>query len=626
MRNQKIPMSSFNESGISPEVLRAIQDLGFVNPTPVQEEVIPFILEHDSDLIALAQTGTGKTAAFGLPLISQLNLKISSVKGLILAPTRELCIQITKDLQNYSKYLPGLKIVPVYGGADIRQQIEQIKKGADIIVGTPGRMVDLLGRNLLNISKINWVVLDEADEMLNMGFQEDLLNILSTTPASKRTMLFSATMPPEIRKIANKYMLEPVEILIGQRNTGAANVTHEYYMVHAKDRYLALKRIADINPGIYGIVFCRTRQETKEVAEKLIQDGYNADALHGDLSQAQRDHVMNRFRTKHLRMLVATDVAARGLDVNDLTHAINYNLPDDLEVYIHRSGRTGRAGKLGVSISIIHTKEGNKIKDLSKMAKVSFEKKDVPTGKEICEKQLFHLIDKMENIEVNSEQIDRFLPTIYKKLNWLSREDLIQRFVSVEFNRFLAYYENAPDINVKHEVKETRRDSREVAYTRFYISLGKKADFTKQGLMGLVNDVTGDKRILIGKIEILRNFSFFEIESEKAERVLADFQKAVQQGLDAKVEITTGEAFVAEPRVKRGKSGGSYGSYDRGDSRDGRDSRDRNRGGYKKSGDKKPDFSKSRDSRKPSGDSRKPGGDSRKSSGESRFSSRKPRR
>lgn len=616
-------MSSFNESGISPEVLRAIQDLGFINPTPVQEEVIPFILNYDTDLIALAQTGTGKTAAFGLPLISQLNLKIQSVKGLILAPTRELCIQITKDLQNYSKYLPGLKVVPVYGGADIRQQIESIKKGADIIVGTPGRMVDLLGRNLLNISKINWVVLDEADEMLNMGFQEDLLNILSTTPASKRTLLFSATMPPEIRKIANKYMLEPVEILIGQRNTGAENVRHEYYMVHAKDRYLALKRIADINPGIYGIVFCRTRQETKEVAEKLIQDGYNADALHGDLSQAQRDHVMNRFRTKHLRMLVATDVAARGLDVNDLTHVINYNLPDDLEVYIHRSGRTGRAGKRGVSISIIHTKEGNKIKDLTKMAKVAFERKDVPKGKDICEKQLFHLIDKMEKIEVNTDQIDSYLPDIYKKLNWLSREDLIQRFVSVEFNRFLAYYENAPDINVKHEVKEARRDSRDVTYTRFFISLGKKAEFTKQGLMGLVNDVTGDKRILIGKIEILRNFSFFEIESDKADRVLADFQNAIQQGLDAKVEITTGEAFVAEPRVKKSKSGGSYGSYDRSDNRE---SRDRSYGGFRKSGDKKPDFSKSRDSRSSGGSSRNSGSDSRKSGGESRFSTRKPRR
>jgi ATP-dependent RNA helicase DeaD len=598
-------MSSFNESGISPEVLKAIQDLGFVNPTPVQEEVIPFILESEEDLIALAQTGTGKTAAFGLPLISRLNLKNLDVKGLILAPTRELCIQITKDLQNYGKYLPNLNIVPVYGGADIRNQIAQIRKGADIIVGTPGRMVDLLGRNLLNISKINWVVLDEADEMLNMGFQEDLLNILSTTPSSKRTMLFSATMPPAIRKIANSYMRAPVEILIGQRNTGATNVSHEFYVVHAKDRYLALKRVADINPGVYGIVFCRTRQETKEIAEKLIQDGYNADALHGDLSQAQRDHVMNRFRTKHLSMLVATDVAARGLDVNDLTHVINYNLPDDLEVYIHRSGRTGRAGKLGISVSIIHTKEGNKIKDLTKMAKVTFEKKEVPTGKEICEKQLFHLIDKMEKIEVNQEEIERFLPTIYKKLNWLSREELIQRFVSVEFNRFLAYYENAPDINVKHEMKESRRDSQDVKYTRFYISLGKKTELTKQGLMGLVNEVTQDKRILIGKIEILRNFSFFEIESDQAERVLAAFLSANQKGLDAKVEITTGESFVAEPRVKRDRPSGSYGNSDR--ARSGGDRRD-----YGKSDGKKKDYKKSKDSWKPAG--------------ESRFSTRKPRR
>ncbi|MCF8295788.1 MAG: DEAD/DEAH box helicase [Bacteroidales bacterium] len=553
-------MPSFSETGLSPEILQAITELGYIQPTPVQEEVIPFILENDTDLIALAQTGTGKTAAFGLPLITRLDFNDKSIKGLILSPTRELCIQITKDLQKFGKFNESFKVVPVYGGADIRHQMDMVKKGADIIVGTPGRLVDLLNRGNLNFSRIKWVVLDEADEMLNMGFQEDLHLILGNTPAMKRTMLFSATMPEAIRKIANKFMKNPAEIVIGQRNAGVINVKHEYYMVHAKDRYLALKRVADMNPGVYGIVFCRTRQETKEVAEKLIQDGYNADALHGDLSQAQREHVMNKFRTRHLRMLVATDVAARGLDVNDLTHVINYNLPDDLEVYIHRSGRTGRAGKTGISVSIIHTKEGNKIKDLAKMAKIEFLRKDVPGGKEICEKQLFHLIDKMENIEVNQEQIDGFLPAIYSKLSWLSREELIQRFVSVEFNRFLEYYENAPDINVKHETKEQgRRDSREVKFTRFFINAGKVDQLTKQGLMGMVNDVTRNKQILIGKIEILRKFSFFEIENDYVQLVEKAFNQANTEGFEYKVEISEGEIFSQDEVVrKKKKSAPSY--------------------------------------------------------------------
>lgn len=564
-------MPSFSEAGLSPEILQAINELGYVQPTPVQEEVIPFILENQTDLVALAQTGTGKTAAFGLPLITQLDLSDKFIKGLILSPTRELCIQITKDLQKFGKYSEGLKIVSVYGGADIRHQMDQIRKGADIIVGTPGRLVDLLSRGALNLSKIKWVVLDEADEMLNMGFQEDLHTILGTTPSTKRTMLFSATMPEAIRKIANKFMNQPVEILIGQRNSGVLNVKHEFYMVHAKDRYLALKRIADMYPGIYGIVFCRTRQETKEVAEKLIQDGYNADALHGDLSQAQREHVMNKFRTRHLKMLVATDVAARGLDVNDLTHVINYNLPDDLEVYIHRSGRTGRAGKTGVSVSVIHTKEGNKIKDLSKMAKVEFVRKDVPGGKEICEKQLFHLIDKIEKIEVNQEQINGFLPAIYEKLTWMSREDLIQRFVSVEFNRFLEYYENAPDINVKHDQKDSvRKDFKDVKFTRFFINAGKANDLTKQGLMGLINDVTRNKQILIGRIEILRKFSFFEIENEYVQKVISAFDEANHSGLEFRVEVSEGEIYAEETVKKKKKSfekapgQGSYGkSFDR---------------------------------------------------------------
>lgn len=510
---------------------RALTDLKFTEPTPIQDKVIPFLLDDKKDLIALAQTGTGKTAAFGLPLLQMTDLENKNVQSFILSPTRELCIQIAKDLESFSKYKEDLRVVPVYGGAPIDVQIRKLKKGAHVVVGTPGRVLDLIKRRALKINGIKWLVLDEADEMLNMGFKEDLDSILESTPAEKQTLLFSATMPKEIQRIANNYMDQPDEISVGKKNAGAENVTHEYYVSHARNRYEVLKRVADMNPAIYGIVFCRTRQETKEVADKFMNDGYNADALHGDLSQVQRDLVMQRFRSRHLQMLVATDVAARGLDVNDLTHVINYNLPDDLEIYIHRSGRTGRAGKSGTSISIVHTRETNKIKSLQKIANKKFERKMIPGGKEICNKQLFNLVDRVERVEINEEQINELLPEIYKKLEWLNREELIKHFVSVEFNRFLSYYKDAPDLNVDVSAgsddrkREKRRSDK--AFSRFFINVGSKNNLNPAGLMDLVNSQTSNRDIEIGKIDIMKKFSFFEVDKNYEADILKVFRKDV---------------------------------------------------------------------------------------------------
>ena len=432
--------------------------MGFENPTPIQSKTIPHLLSTDQDLIASAQTGTGKTAAFGLPSIHLTNIDDKSTQTLVLCPTRELCVQIAKDLGDYSKYMKGINILAVYGGASIQPQIKSLKKGAQIVIGTPGRTKDLIKRKKLKLNNVSRVVLDEADEMLTMGFKEDLEDILATTPQEKQTLLFSATMSKNIISITKKYMSDPLEVSAGKANLGAENVEHIYYMVQAKDRYEVLKRIADINPTIYGIVFCRTRRETKEVANKLMNDNYNADTIHGDLSQAERDDVMGRFRKRQLQILVATDVAARGLDVEDLTHVINYNLPDDDEIYIHRSGRTGRAGKKGVSMVIIHGREIRKLKDIERTCGISFTKKDVPNGLDICKKRLYALIDKIEKVNVNEEQIEPFLPYIYEKLNWLDREKLIKHFVSTEFNRYLSYYKNSKDINVEaYEQGNTKR-------------------------------------------------------------------------------------------------------------------------------------------------------------------------
>lgn len=554
-------MSLFESMGLRAEILNAIQELGFERPTPIQEKTIPFLLENDQDMVALAQTGTGKTAAFGLPLIQQIDQASKAPQALILSPTRELALQIATDLTNFSKHLGKINIAVLYGGADIKKQINSLEKGAQIVVGTPGRTFDLIRRKKLKVGGVQWLVLDEADEMLSMGFKDDLDGILEDTPAEKQTLLFSATMPKEIVSIANKYMSDPMEISVGKTNTAAENVEHHYYLVHAKDRYIALKRVADMNPNIYGIIFCRTRAETKDVADKLMKDGYNADALHGDLSQAQRDHVMSRFRSRHLQMLVATDVAARGLDVNDLTHVINYNLPDDPEVYIHRSGRTGRAGKKGIAITLIHMREKGKLKDVERKVGKSFVKVAVPSGKEICEKQLFNLIDKMEKVEVNEEQIGPFLPVIYKKLAWLDREELIKHFVSVEFNRFLQYYENAADINVDEaREKESMRGERRKGgredrggrrerdrggkgrrgggnMSRFFFSLGKKNGINKRSIIDLINQNTPGKSIDIGSIEVLKGFSFFEIDSNYEQELVKAFKNTRFKGQRVNIEI-----------------------------------------------------------------------------------------
>ena len=558
-------MNTFNDFGLSPELLKAIEKLGFENPTPIQDKIIPAILSTNNDIIALAQTGTGKTAAFGLPVQEQIDFLAPDIQALILCPTRELCLQVHKDLVSYSNFLPDLKQTPIYGGSDISRQIKALKDKPQIVVGTPGRVLDLVNRKVLKVGKIRWLVLDEADEMLNMGFKDELDKILETTPKEKRTLLFSATMPDAVLKIAKKYMHNLQEITAGQKNTGAENVSHQYFMVHARDRYEALKRIADINPSIYGIVFCRTRRETKEVADKLKNDGYNADALHGDLSQAQRETVMNGFRKKHLQMLVATDVAARGLDVNDLTHVINYNLPDELETYIHRSGRTGRAGKSGVSISIVHTRENNKIKSLQKITGKKFDQKPVPKGREICEKQLFNLVDRMENIEVDETQISEYMDVIYKKLEWLSREDLIKRFVSVEFNRFLEYYKNASDLNVRAEKSDRRKGdgnkregekeiTRAKSFTRFFINIGSKSNLTPPRMIGLINDYTKRRDLAIGKIDIMKNFSFFEVDQQFEKGILSSFKNASFEGVKLSVEVSKPDSKQGKAEHKREQS------------------------------------------------------------------------
>lgn len=452
-------MITFEDSGLRPELLRAAKDLGFVNPMPVQAEVIPLVLSGKRDIIALAQTGTGKTAAYGLPLIHHVDEFNAQPQVLVLCPTRELCVQVSGDMADYAQYIKGIRVAAIYGGASIDNQIRDLKKGVQIIVATPGRMNDMLRRKKVDFSGIHTLVLDEADEMLNMGFKEELNSILDEMPPARRTLLFSATMPAEVSGIASKYLDKPIEITIGEKNAGSENVRHFYYIVKAHDRYLALKRIVDSFPDIYGIIFCRTREETKDVAQKLMKDGYSADALHGDLAQSQRDYAMQRFRGKAVQMLVATDVAARGLDVDDLTHVINYNLPDELEVYTHRSGRTGRAGKSGISAAIILGRDRQRISLIEKKIKKKFELKQIPNGREVCEKQLFHMINTMEHVEVDEEAIDDFLPVIYKKLAWMTKEDVIKRFVSTEFNRFVEYYRDAPDLNVKEQDK--RYDDRD---------------------------------------------------------------------------------------------------------------------------------------------------------------------
>jgi ATP-dependent RNA helicase DeaD len=544
-------MKSFSDLGVENNIVRAVEELGFANPMPIQEEVIPYLLEEKpKDIIGLAQTGTGKTAAFGIPLIQKSKGKAGKVKHLILSPTRELCLQIADDLMDYSTYNDHIKVTAVFGGSSIDKQIATLKKGVHIVSATPGRLVDLINRNKIDISQVETVVLDEADEMLNMGFRDELDAIIEQTPKERNTLLFSATMPKEVLVISKKYLNKPIEITVGKRNTGAENITHQVYFVHARDRYLALKRIVDFHPDIYGIVFCRTRRETQEIAEKLIKDEYNADSLHGDLSQAQRDTVMNKFRIKHLKLLVATDVAARGLDVDDLTHIINYNLPDELEIYTHRSGRTGRAGKFGSSIVISNLKEKHKIKQIEKQLGKSFKELIVPSGKEVCEKQLFHLIDRMEKVSVDHTQIDSFLPQIMKKLEWLDREELIKKFVSVEFNRFLDYYKNLPDLNKPDSKRGTERSGRTSEnMTRFFINLGKTDELKPTSVIGLIKDYSGSKEIEIGDIDIKQNFAFFETESEYADELLKNLNGKDFSGRKIVLEIASAKKDdVRKPR------------------------------------------------------------------------------
>ncbi|WP_420553411.1 DEAD/DEAH box helicase [Tenacibaculum aiptasiae] len=568
-------MSKFLDLGLKEPINKALMDLGYENPTVIQEKAIPQIISSKEDLKAFAQTGTGKTAAFSLPIIELADQTSLNTQAIILSPTRELAVQIGRNIEDFSKYLPNLKVATVYGGANIEEQIKKLKRGAQIVVGTPGRTVDLIKRRALKLGNVQWLVLDEADEMLNMGFKDELDQILETTPETKQTLLFSATFPREVEAIARNYMSNPAEITSGQKNQGSDNVSHEYYLVNEKTRYPALKRVADLNPNIYAIVFCRTRRETQEVANNLIRDGYNADALHGDLSQGQRDSVMDKFRKKTIQILVATDVAARGLDVNNLTHVINHKLPDQIENYNHRSGRTGRAGNKGVSIALVSRKEQGRLRPIERILKKKFIHTPVPSGKEICHNQLFHLIDKVHNTEVNTEQINGFLPSIYEKLEGLSREELIQKFVSLEFNTFLSYYENAPDLNNLSSRENSRGRSTNENMTRFFINLGRKDKLNPAKLIGLINDQNITDKIEIGAIDILDTFSFFEIDKNFEKETLDTFSANNPDfnGRTVNIEITKSDRGGRKPRRN---GGGKFSGKRR--SSDNRDNN--NKGGF----------------------------------------------
>jgi ATP-dependent RNA helicase DeaD len=548
---------TFKELGLNDALMKAIDDLGFETPTPIQQQTIPILSKQQTDVVALAQTGTGKTAAFGLPILNTIDANSRDTQALILAPTRELCVQISSDLKKYAKYIKGLNVATVYGGASIENQIREIKAGAQIISATPGRLVDLIERRAVKLQTIKIVVLDEADEMLNMGFKDSLDAILEQTPQHKNTWLFSATMPREVERIAKNYMEKPLEVSAGKRNEGASNITHLYYQVNSRDRYAVLKRIADFYPEIFGMVFCRTKAETQEVADALIKDGYSADALHGDLSQAQRDFVMKRFRNRTLQMLVATDVAARGIDVDNITHVINYNLPEDIESYTHRSGRTARAGRSGISIAIVTGKDANRIKDIERIINKKFERATIPTGVEVCEKQLFNLVHKLHDVEVKDEEIEKYLPKIYEELKDLSKEEVIKRMVSEEFNRFYAYYENAPDLNA--ESGGGNRTS------RFFMNLGSMDGFNRNSLKDFLAEVVSLHPRMIFNIDVKASFSFFETESKYVDTFLT-LNKENLEFNNRKVSF--------EVSSKRMKDGGG----DRGERHGG--------GGYKGKGDR----------------------------------------
>jgi len=553
---QKIERMKFSEIKLNKNIQKSLKELNFEEATPVQEKAIPFLLENNQDLISLAQTGTGKTAAFGLPIINKVDVKKKRPQSIILCPTRELCLQISKDLKLFASNSKDLRITPIYGGSDIRKQMRELKMGSHIVVGTPGRVLDLLKRKNLELNKIESVVLDEADEMLNMGFKEDIDSILEGTNSKKQILLFSATMPKEVLKISKNYMNKPKKIEVDSTNEGVKDLEHNYYLVmNLKDKYQVLRRICDINPNVYGIVFCRTRRECKDISNKLVQDGYNADSLNGDLSQPQRDQVMNRFREKHIQLLVATDVAARGLDVNDLSHVINYNLPDENQIYIHRSGRTGRAGKKGTSIIISSNRDRRKIKSLEKTINKDIIKKEIPKGKEICEAQLMNLIDRIVNSEVNKD-IEKFIPSILDKISHLNREDLLKQLVSLEFSRFLSFYNNVSDINTVERKRNSGSRKAEKGFSRFFINLGKKHNLRPQNLIGIINDYTKNKDISIGKIDIMQGFSFFEVATNYEKEILSNLKKFMWNNYKCSVELSkaVGDSSRTRDRDKPRKS------------------------------------------------------------------------
>ena len=551
-------MKSFAELGLSPELLHAVTDLGFENPMPVQEEVIPFLLGSGGDLVALAQTGTGKTAAFGLPVIQHSSADSNRTQALVLSPTRELCLQIAADLDDYSRHIAGLRVLAVYGGSSIRNQIDALKKGAQIVVATPGRLLDLLQRGVVDLSAVRDVVMDEADEMLDMGFLEDIDAILAQVPEGKRTMLFSATMPDEIAELSRKYMHEPHEIVIGVRNEGTSSVRHVCYTVRASEKYRTLKRIVDFYPRIYGIVFCRTKVETQEVADKLIRDGYNADALHGDLSQQQRDSVMKRFRLHNIQLLVATDVAARGIDVDDLTHIINYSLPDESEVYTHRSGRTGRAGKTGISIAIINLRETHRIRAIERCIGKKFETGRIPTGKEICSKQIFNLVDKLENEEPDEEELAGILPPVCRKLDWLDKDELIKRLVSLEFKRFIEYYHDDEDFEAAAPAKQERRaklasdgpERRPEDYVKLFINVGRMDGIGPKELLGMLCTST-DSKVEVGRIDLYNRSIIFEVLPESVQKIVDSIASLKFHGRKLKVSEPTEEQLSREKKTAR---------------------------------------------------------------------------
>lgn len=580
-------MISFEELGVREDLLRAISELGFEAPMPVQEKVIPVLLSEAHDVVALAQTGTGKTAAFGLPVIQRIDTTRNVPQALILAPTRELCVQIASDMADFSKYTSNLVVLPVYGGSSIESQIRALRKGVQIVVATPGRLIDLINREVVTLDKVHTVVLDEADEMLNMGFVDSINDILEYVPSDRKMLMFSATMPNEVARISKRFMHDPEEIVIGTRNEGAANVRHVYYMVHARDKYLALKRIIDDTPGVYGIVFCRTRRDTQEIADNLIRDGYNAEALHGDLSQQQRDITMKKFRDRVVTLLVATDVAARGLDVDDLTHVINYGLPDETAVYTHRSGRTGRAGKTGTSIAVVHSREKGKLRDIERMIGKKFERKEIPCSRHIIEKQLYNLAARIERVEVDEAEIGKYMPGVSRKLSWLTGEDLLKRILSLEFNRLLEYYKNQPDIedvpdkperkkrdrgDKGSHTKKNRRDNKSVrgditgrterdkdrrtaepGMERVYVNVGKNAGFYAGNLIEQLNTNIAGKRVEVGRIDLLPGYTLFDIKKDDARRVVEALRGADWLGKRLYSEIAVADKDYSHASARKSK-------------------------------------------------------------------------